>query len=89
VFSDLQTSYRIAATAPLYVAGVPPSHAADTKANHPYQRRRDVMAFLRTGDLSIPRRYRAGWIVIDRSRFPLVLRLPRVYADPRYSLYRL
>jgi hypothetical protein len=89
VFSDLETSYRIAAAAPVYVAAAPPGHVADTDANHPYRRRDDVRAFFRTGDLAIPRRYRAGWLVIDRSHFPLVVRLSPAYADPRYVLYRL
>jgi hypothetical protein len=89
VFSDLETSYRIAAAAPVYVAAAPPAHVADTEANHPYVRRLDVLRFFRTGDLGIPRRYRAGWIVVDRSRFSLVLPLARAYADRRYTLYRL
>ncbi len=58
VFSDLETSYRIAALAPVYVAAAPPAHVADTEDNRPYARRRDVMRFLRTGDLEIPREVR-------------------------------
>jgi hypothetical protein len=89
VFSDPETSYRIAAYAPVYVASAPPAHVADTPANRPYARQRDARAFMRSGDLSIPRRYGAGWIVLDRRRTRLRLALPRVYADGRYSLYRL
>ena len=89
VFSDLETSYRLAAYAPLYIAAAPPAHVADTNANHPYERRRDVLRFFHKGSLAIPRRYGAHWIVIDRKRFDLKLRLPRVYADRRYVLYRL
>jgi hypothetical protein len=89
VFSDLETSYRIAATAPVYVAAAPPAHVADTTTNRPYVRRDDVLAFRRTHDLAIPRRYGAGWIVLDRSRWPFELPLTRVYADARYALYRL
>jgi hypothetical protein len=88
VFSDLETSYRVAAAAPLYVAAAPPAHVADTRENRPYERRRDVLRFYHLGDLAIPRRYRAGWIVVDRSRFRLSLPLPRLYADSRYVLYR-
>ena len=66
VFADLETSYRISAYAPLYVAAAPPAHVADTKANRPDRRRADVIAFLRTGDLAIPRRYHAGWLVLRR-----------------------
>ena len=36
VFSDLETSYRISAFAPVYVAAAPPAHVADTEANRPY-----------------------------------------------------
>ena len=69
--------------------GPPPAHVADTRANRPYARERDARSFLRSGDLEIPRRYGAGWIVLDRKRTKLELKLPRVYADARYSLYRL
>src|SRR5262249_42471091 len=57
VFSDDRTSYAIAALAPVYVANALPGHVADTKANRPYERRADAQAFLRTGSLTIPRRY--------------------------------
>ena len=89
VFSDLETSYRIAALAPVYVAAAPPAHVADTEDNRPYARRRDVMRFLRTGDLDIPRSYGANWLVVDRRRSFLRPALPLVYADERYLLYRL
>jgi hypothetical protein len=89
VFSDDQTSYRIAAFAPVYVATAPPGHVADTKANRPYRRRRDARAFFRTGDLAIPRRYGATWLVVDRARSKLKLHLPKAYADATYVLYRL
>ena len=89
VFSDLETSYRIAALAPVYVAAGPPAHVADTEDNRPYARRRDVVRFLRTGDLSIPRSYGAGWLVVDRERSLLRPALPVLYADDRYLLYRL
>ena len=89
VFSDDRTSYAIAAFAPVYVANALPGHVADTKANHPYARRADARAFLQTGNLAIPRRYGATWLVLDRQRSRLKLNLPQVYADPRYVLYRL
>jgi hypothetical protein len=89
VFSDDRTSYRIAAFAPVYVATAPPGHVADTKANRPYRRRDDARAFFRTGNLAIPRRYGAGWLVLDRARSKLELRLPQAYADAEYVLYRL
>jgi hypothetical protein len=89
VFSDLETSYRIAAMAPVYIAAGPPAHVADTNENRPYARRRDVLEFFRTGRLEIPRRYGAQWLVIDRRRSLLRPALPVVYADDRYLLYRL
>jgi hypothetical protein len=89
VFSDDGTSYAIAALAPVYVANALPGHVADTKANRPYARRADAQAFLRTGNLAIPRRYGATWLVVDRSRSRLRPKLPRAYADARYALYRL
>ena len=64
VFSDDDTSYQIAAFAPVYVANALPGHVADTKANRPYARRDDAKQFFRTGDLAIPRRYGATWLVI-------------------------
>ena len=89
VFSDLETSYRIAAFAPVYVAAAPPSHVADTTKNRPYERRRDTIEFFAGGDLAIPRRYGADWLVVDRDRFDLLAGLPVVYRDERYTLYRL
>lgn len=90
VFSDDVTAYRIAAYAPVYINAAPPAHVADTKDNLPYQRRRDAKKFLsKKGELSIPRSYHAQWIVIDRDRFPITLKLPVAYADGRYVLYRL
>jgi hypothetical protein len=89
VFSDLETSYRIAAMAPVYVAAGPPAHVADTEKNRPYARRGDVVRFFRTGRLDIPRGYGAGWLVIDRERSLLRPALDVVHADDRYLLYRL
>jgi Family of unknown function (DUF6077) len=89
VFSDDETSYKIAAFAPVYVASAPPGHVADTKANRPYGRRADAKEFFRTGNLAIPRRYGAGWLVIKTARSKLKPDLPRAYADADYVLYRL
>ncbi len=89
VFSDDATSYAIAGFAPVYVADALPGHVADTKANRPYARRADAREFFRTGNLAIPRRYGATWLVVDRNRSKLRLDLPQVYSDPRYVLYRL
>jgi hypothetical protein len=89
VFSDLETSYRIEAYAPVYVSAAPPAHVADTKDNYPNERRDDVIKFLNSGSLSIPRRYHAQWIVVAKRRFDLPLKLPKVYSDQRFDLYRL
>ncbi|HEY4413420.1 MAG TPA: DUF6541 family protein [Gaiellaceae bacterium] len=64
VFADLETSYRISGYAPVYVCAAPPAHVADTKANRPQARRASWLAFLKTGNLAIPRRYHAGWLVL-------------------------
>jgi hypothetical protein len=89
VFGDVETSYLVAAAAPVYIVAAPRAHVADTESNHPRERARDVHRFLRRGDLAIPRSYGASWIVLDRRRTRLRLRLPRVWSDGRYTLYRL
>jgi hypothetical protein len=89
VFSDLETSYRIAAFAPVLLAAAPPAHVADTTKNDPYRRVADVKEFFRTGSLAILRKYHAQWLVFDRSRPHPRLALTRVYEDGRYVLYRL
>jgi hypothetical protein len=89
VYSNLETSYRIAAAAPVYICNAPPGHVANTKQNRPYERRKELRRFLRTGDLAIPRRCGARWLVIDRKRFPRRFDLPVAYRDARYVLYRL
>jgi hypothetical protein len=88
VFGDTETSYLVAAAAPLYVAAAPSPHVADTRSNRPHERARDVKRFLRRGDLTIPKRYGARWIVLDRRRERLRLHLPKVWSDGRYTLYR-
>jgi hypothetical protein len=87
VFSDLETSYRIAAHAPVYVAAAPPAHVADTAANRPYSRRLSVNRFFGTGNLGILDRYHAEWLVVDHRRFELNPSWPLIYSDERYSLY--
>jgi hypothetical protein len=88
VFADLETSYRIGAYAPVYVANGPPTHVADTTANDPYGRRDALRRFLRTGSLSIPRRYGARWLVLRRGERVRV-HAPLVYRDGRFRVYRL
>jgi hypothetical protein len=88
VFSDLETSYRISAYAPVYVASASPAHVADTKANRPYGRRLATIRYFRTGDARIPKQFHAGWIVVDRHRFHVRVPWQLVYRDDRFSLYR-
>jgi len=87
VFSDLETSYRISAFAPVYVAAAPPAHVADTKANRPYSRRLSVNRYFGTADESILDRYHADWLVVDHRRFEVNPSWLLVYSDERYSLY--
>jgi len=87
VFSDLETSYRIAAYAPVYVAAAPPAHVADTAVNRPYSRRLSVNRFFGTGDVAILDRYRADWLVVDEQRFDIRPNWTLVYRDQRYALY--
>jgi hypothetical protein len=87
VFSDLETSYRISAYAPVYVAAAPPAHVADTKANRPYSRRLSVNRFFASGNTAILDRYHADWLVVDTRRFDLRSTWPLAYRDARYALY--
>jgi hypothetical protein len=89
VYSDQETSYRIAAAAPVYIAVAPPGHVANTVQNMPFERARQARRFLRTGDLSIPRGYGAEYLIVDRLRQRREFDLPVVYRDPRFVLYEL
>jgi hypothetical protein len=94
VYSDPETSYRIAAAAPVYICVAPPGHVANTKQNRPYARVDEFRRFVVSGgDTDLLRRCRPRWFVVDRSRFHLVPKLaggarpPLVYRDDRYALY--
>ncbi|MSO94690.1 MAG: hypothetical protein EXQ81_02720 [Thermoleophilia bacterium] len=87
VYSDLESSYRIGAAAPVYICNAPPGHVADTKRNRPYIRRAQWRRFNRTGELGIPRQCGAAWLVIDRDRFDTAVDLQVVYRDGRYVVY--
>jgi hypothetical protein len=72
----------------VYVAAAPPAHVADTKANRPYSRRLAVNRFFARGDLAIPRRFGADWLVVDVNRFDVRPDgWPLVYEDGHYALY--
>jgi len=89
VWSNPATSYELAAYAPVYIAVAPPAHVANTDANRPYERLARWKEFRRTGDLAIPRRAGARWLVVQASRRPPIRGLRPVYQDPEYALYRL
>ena len=90
VFTDAQTGYELAAFVPVYVNATPPRHSSATRANHPALRVRDAQRFFRDGVMSIPLRYGAQWLLVDRARYPRkTFPLQQVYADRRYVLYRL
>jgi hypothetical protein len=63
VLAPLQVSYRVAASAPVYVVAAPVSHVADTKANDPYRRARDVRHWVLTNDRRVAERYKATWAI--------------------------
>jgi hypothetical protein len=88
VFADLETSYRIGAYVPVYVANGPPSHVANTRANAPRRRRGDLLRFLRTGDPAIPRRYGARWLVLRRNELTHLAARP-AYRDREFRVFRL
>ena len=88
VFSDPRTSYQLAAFAPVYIASAPPGNVADTEKNRPYERAAAARRFLRTGDLSIPARYGASYLVTDRKLMRARLELDPVFEDEQFALYR-
>ena len=98
VFADLETSYRIAAYAPVSIAAAPPAHVARTASNRPYRRRADVIRFFYRDNVSylekaeILQLYGASWLVVDRTRkvpaYVDLLPAP-VYADAHFALYHL
>jgi hypothetical protein len=87
VFSDMETSYRISAYAPVYVAAAPPAHVADTPANDPAGRRLAVIHYFATANPKYLDRYHADWLVVDRSRFDIRPHWPLAYEDSRFALY--
>jgi 4-amino-4-deoxy-L-arabinose transferase-like glycosyltransferase len=91
VFSDPLTAYELGAFAPVYVNAAPQSHVAATRANHPTRRVHDAQRFFRDGGpLSVPRRYGAHWLLVDKTRvLHKRFALPRVYSGARYVLYHL
>src|SRR5207247_868131 len=90
VYSDPESSYRIAAFAPVYICVAPPGHVADTKQNEPRRRMSALPRLARTGGLAFPAICGARWLVVHARRFPrLGPARPVAYRDSRYVLYRL
>lgn len=81
VLSDPETSYWIAAAAPVYVAVSAPTHVGDTKANRPYQRVEEWREYVRTGDF--PQLY--DWVVLDAKRVKTTC-APRLFVAGGYTL---
>jgi hypothetical protein len=73
VLADLQTSYHVAAVAPLYIVAAPVSHVANTTKNLPYVRRKAVKHWIATKDPRVATRYGATWAI----RSGRLYRLPR------------
>jgi hypothetical protein len=67
VFSDLATSYRAIAFAPIYAVAVPPTHAANTYPNELAKRRRAVLRFFTHPSLEEPEAWKAQWLILTRS----------------------
>lgn len=89
VYSDPESSYRIAAFTPAKICVAPVSHVADTERNRPQERRKMFLRFVRTGDVAIPRACGSSLVVIDEQRFDLDPGLDRVYDDARFAVYRI
>jgi hypothetical protein len=82
VLADPETSYWLAAYAPVYVAVAPPAHVGDTEKNRPYQRVEEWKRFVRTNRFEA----RADWLVVDRLRAQGVNCTRKRYGDERYRL---
>ncbi len=83
LFSDLATSYRATAFAPVYVVAVPPTHAANTRPNELAKRRRGVLRFFTHPSLEEPQAWDAQWLVLTRSG--PVRTIERDGLQPRYE----
>ena len=97
VLAPVETSYRVAAFVPVYVAVSPPPHVADTEENDPYRRQRDAIRFFARPETTDAERretldtYGVDWLVVDKTKdFPrtFVSGLEPIYEDDRYVLYR-
>ena len=91
LFSDLATSYRATAFAPVYVVAVPPTHAANTRPNELAKRRRAVLRFFTQPSLEEPQAWDAQWLVLTRSGPVRTIEqdgLQPRYEDNRFVVFR-
>jgi hypothetical protein len=91
VFSDLATSYRTTAFAPVYVVGVPPTHAANTRPNELAKRRRAVNRFFTHPSLEEPQAWGAQWLILTRSGPVRTIEragVQPVYQDAKFVVFR-
>ena len=91
LFSDLATSYRATAFAPVYVVAVPPTHAANTRPNELAKRRRAVLRFFTHPSLEEPQAWGAQWLVLTRSGPVRTIEsngLQPRYEDNRFVVFR-
>jgi hypothetical protein len=91
VFSDLATSYRATAFAPVYVVAVPPTHAANTHPNELAKRRRAVLRFFTHPSLEEPQAWGAQWLVLRRSGPVRAIErrgLRPTYRDDKFVVFR-
>jgi hypothetical protein len=91
VFSDLATSYRAIAFAPIYAVAVPPTHAANTYPNELAKRRRAILRFFTHPSLEEPEAWRAQWLILTRSGPVQTIEgdgLSPVYEDKRFVAFR-
>jgi hypothetical protein len=63
IIAPPQTSYRLLAAAPVYVVAAPPVHVANTRANMPYVRVKEVEEWLAGRAPGVARKYGATWAV--------------------------
>ena len=71
VLAPLKTSYRVAASAPVYIVAAPVVHVANTKANDPYGRAQAVRHWVLTDDPRVAKRYGATWAIRGGRLYPL------------------
>jgi hypothetical protein len=71
IIASPQTSYRLLAAAPIYAVAAPPVHVANTRANMPYRRVKDVEAWLAGRAPRVPVKYGATWAVRKGHLYPL------------------